>query len=622
MPINKVVALIASVVVCVCLGSFGIPRAHAAYDLTGWAWSSNIGWVSFNASNTDAGAPIYGLVAKYTFDNATGNDSSGNGYNGTLNGSPVFTTGVAGPQALILDGVNDYVLTTFTATLTDFTVCVWFKDDGVVNGHNERLLDKNYSSGMWLGRNANIPNSWGGGVRESAAPYGIFITLSDNAWHQLCSVRSGATHYIYGDGASVSTSNTVSTAALNTTQMAIGSSYAGSSLGGAQVDDVVVYNRALTVPEIQQLYQQKAGSYYSVRVATTTSPTVGLFSGYGWSPNVGWVSFNASDVTGCPSSESTYDKPVAQGGVGADLPTGVSSICTPRVDLFNGKVTGWARILSMVTEDAASGWLHLSGSNHVSGSGGVAYNPSSGDFSGYAWESSALGWLNFAASSPAPGVSLCVTGTSNCPPVNPGGVSVSCSKSPTGPIVSGNKVTFTAVASGGTAPYTYYWNGASGSNSINIPFTDDGFGPSVTVTDSASHTSTNVMCPSVDVEGVAGISSGLKLMITRNDEAPTTADYSDTSDYSALYKSLRVVSGQPFRLQWNIDRTVNYDECIYYPPAGFSFGGSTESGSAGNISTASVNTGTYTFSMTCSNATRSDPSSVKLYIVSSSVEEI
>lgn len=37
------------------LGTFSNP-AHAATSLTGWAWSSNIGWISFNSANPGAGS--------------------------------------------------------------------------------------------------------------------------------------------------------------------------------------------------------------------------------------------------------------------------------------------------------------------------------------------------------------------------------------------------------------------------------------------------------------------------------------------------------------------------------------------------------------------------------------
>ena len=56
-----------------------------------------------------------GLIAYYSFDNSDAADDSGNGHNGTLNGSPDFITGVRG-NAIELDGIDDYV------DLTDFDV--------------------------------------------------------------------------------------------------------------------------------------------------------------------------------------------------------------------------------------------------------------------------------------------------------------------------------------------------------------------------------------------------------------------------------------------------------------------------------------------------------------------
>ncbi len=58
---------------------------------------------------------------------------------------------------------------------------------------------------------------------------------------------------------------------------------------------------------------------YGVNVSTTT----GAFSGYAWSDNIGWISFSPSDVTGCPSAP-----------------------CAPTLATTTGIVTGWARALA------------------------------------------------------------------------------------------------------------------------------------------------------------------------------------------------------------------------------------------------------------------------------------
>lgn len=89
---------------------------------------------------------------------------------------------------------------------------------------------------------------------EGSPPYGIFVTLTDGIWHHICSVRSGTTHFIYGDGGAVSTSNTVSNTALSTASIKIGDSTALDASFMGNIDEVRIYNRALSPTEITALY--------------------------------------------------------------------------------------------------------------------------------------------------------------------------------------------------------------------------------------------------------------------------------------------------------------------------------------------------------------------------------
>lgn len=73
---------------------------------------------------------------------------------------------------------------------------------------------------------------------------------------------------------------------------------------------------------------------YGLRVDNAS----GLFSGYAWSPNIGYISFNQSDLSGCPSS--LCEARVAGGLSGA----------------YPKQVTGWAKVLS------TGNWMHLRGS--------------------------------------------------------------------------------------------------------------------------------------------------------------------------------------------------------------------------------------------------------------------
>src|SRR3989338_8040792 len=208
-----------------------------------------------------------GLVGYWTFDgkdtnwgtNKT-NDLSGQGNTGTLTSMSTTTSpaiGKIGQGLKFSNAAQSEVLTTFTQQLNDFTACAWFyvNNADVLTNNYQRIIDKAYDTGFWMGHQGGggASDQWGGGVIIGTY---IFVTLATNQWHHLCSKRSGTTLTIIGDGGSVTNTVTVSGAALSTIPLRIASSYnapINDALTG-KVDDVRIYNRALSAGEVLNLY--------------------------------------------------------------------------------------------------------------------------------------------------------------------------------------------------------------------------------------------------------------------------------------------------------------------------------------------------------------------------------
>lgn len=189
----------------------------------------------------------------------TWNDMSRGGNNGTLVNGPVYSGANGG--SIFFDGVDDRVTTAYVSQLGDFTATVWFKSSPPGTGNYERILEKSYANGFWMGRNQNVANQWGGGILNTTAPtFGIFITLRDSSWHSLTIIRNGSTQILYGDGISNTNSSICPTTLLSSTSLTLGTDFSFGNLKG-NISQVSIYNRALSAAEVLQNYNTTKGRY-------------------------------------------------------------------------------------------------------------------------------------------------------------------------------------------------------------------------------------------------------------------------------------------------------------------------------------------------------------------------
>jgi len=208
-------------------------------------------------------APPAGLVARYSFDNNDAADSSGNGNNGTLAGSPTFAPGPSGfGNALVVD-LGKYVILPSTNTLSlynhDFTVTAWvnasaFSGLGGYGGDWSLLGNQGFTGGSGglhlVLRGGQLYMGFFG--NDMGGP-----SVSLNTWYHIAWRYNKAT----GEMAMFLNGAQVATQGGHPPFIGTGSTYIGRSADGwdspryakGMIDDVQIYNRPLTQAEVASL---------------------------------------------------------------------------------------------------------------------------------------------------------------------------------------------------------------------------------------------------------------------------------------------------------------------------------------------------------------------------------
>jgi hypothetical protein len=216
----------------------------------------------------------------------TAYDRSGAGNNGTLTGGPTVTTGKVG-QALSFDGSDDYVTIPNATSLNStaqVTVSAWIKRSGI--GTRQFFVSKGNattvaSTQYWLELTAGnvLVFELASGSTEHKLT-SSFVLTDTQGWHHVVGTYDGTTQKIFLDGVQDTTTSTWS-GALNSVNndLVIGNRSAGYDIPfNGKVDEVRVYNTALTAAEIQSLY--KRGESDTMNVADINGNLNSGLAGY------------------------------------------------------------------------------------------------------------------------------------------------------------------------------------------------------------------------------------------------------------------------------------------------------------------------------------------------------
>jgi hypothetical protein len=224
--------------------------------------------IAFTTS-AQAAIPSDGLVANYPF-NGNANDVSGNGNNGLVFGATLTSDRFGTPDsAYHFGGSGDYVFIAASPSLNitgDLTIAAWVYlssssvDPNAVifsnlleisphNGYAFRLWDSNK-------------------LRFFSGDQSLLATtpLDAELWAHVAVVLSGATATTYING-TLDSSGTVAVPTSSSVNPTIGASQERFYGWNGGIDDILVYNRALSPVEISELAQVPEPSTYALLIA-------------------------------------------------------------------------------------------------------------------------------------------------------------------------------------------------------------------------------------------------------------------------------------------------------------------------------------------------------------------
>lgn len=246
-----------------------------------------------------------GLVGYYPF-NANADDESGNGNTGIAYGAALTSDRFGSmDSAYVFDGSGDYIQVGNSDSLdmnSGMTISAWVYfdvDPYSISASKSRsyVVDKYYAYRLWYssdGEGTSEPDNFFFDIWDWQGPVTQNITWEAGKWYHIVATYDGSTGKIYVDGLlnnQTSVTKTLKTSGYDF-YIGMGGDCSGCGFEG-MIDDVRIYNRALTDPEIDQLYTEtSAGTATGDDDGDDTSGSSGSIE---WTD---WISADTGIVTG------------------------------------------------------------------------------------------------------------------------------------------------------------------------------------------------------------------------------------------------------------------------------------------------------------------------------------
>lgn len=187
-------------------------------------------------------------------------DTSGNGNNGSPIGSPTYGTGKIG-KAVILNGSTQYISVANNAALSpsSITVAMWAYVPSTLASAYPGFIGKGNQYGMYIDGGSGVNrlvftvDTYSGQTIASGE-------ITFDAWTHVVGTYDGANTKIYINGTLASSSPYAPGIPSGSSALLVGGGTLGGSNYTGSIDEVRIYNRALSSTEVTDLFNFTGGS--------------------------------------------------------------------------------------------------------------------------------------------------------------------------------------------------------------------------------------------------------------------------------------------------------------------------------------------------------------------------
>ena len=196
--------------------------------------------------------PLAGLVGWWGGDGAAQDLIGGHG--GVLENGAGYRSGWV-REAFGFDGVDDRVRTGNLTLGNTFSVAAWVNSDVVNQGAYRRIVETSFATGFFVGTDAT-GIAYKLSVKSPASPYGTVNggLVVPGRWQLVVGTYDGATGTLYVDGTAVA-SGAFAPPGSVTLPVNIGAYFGGGIGWKGRVDEVLIFDRALSALEVQSLHE-------------------------------------------------------------------------------------------------------------------------------------------------------------------------------------------------------------------------------------------------------------------------------------------------------------------------------------------------------------------------------